>query len=240
VRGYIGPMGLGGEGVAVLADASLRARPGPWITGANKADHHVSGATLGRDFEVDGFGSYATVEAGDPCPRCGAPLQLVRSVEAAHTFQLGLTYSTKLAGATFLDVEGAEQPFWMGCYGMGMSRLLAVLAEEHHDGQGLSWPAAVAPYDLHLVTVGAGRSPEVLEAGERLYRELRERGAAVLYDDRDLSPGVKFADADLLGMPVRLVLGGKGVARGVVERRRRKGGEEDEVELAGAAAVLAP
>jgi prolyl-tRNA synthetase len=223
-KGYIGPMGLQSLGVRVLADKTVKA-PRTWVTGANKHDHHVTGATLGRDFEVDAFANLATVTAGDPCPRCGQPLELVRSVEAGHTFQLGLTYSLKIPGATFLDEHGKEQPFWMGCYGIGISRLPAVVAEEHHDDAGLVWPEEIAPYQVHLLSLGANRNPDVVAAADKLYEELRAQGVDVLYDDRpDVSPGVKFADADLLGMPTQIVVGAKGLAKGVVERKDRRTG----------------
>lgn len=237
VKGYIGPMGMRGRGVRVLADHAV-AVGGPWVTGANEADHHVTGATLGRDFEVDDWGSFATVAAGDPCPRCGQPLELVRSVEAGHVFQLGLRYSTTMAGATFTDENGEEKPFWMGCYGIGISRLMAVIAEANHDDSGLIWPAQVAPFDVHLLSLGGDRSPEVAEAAESLYGELEAAGVQVLYDDRDASAGVKFADADLIGLPTQLVVGKKGLERGVVERKDRASGERDEVPLDKAAAML--
>ena len=237
VKGYIGPMGLQQQGVRVVADHGVKAG-GPWVTGANRADHHVSGATLGRDFTVDEWASIASLAEGDPCPRCYGSIELVRAVEAGHTFQLGLTYSTKIAGATFLDEDGKEQPYWMGCYGIGISRAPAVVAEEHHDDAGLMWPEEVAPYRVHLLALGANRSPEVGEAADRLYAELQAAGVSVLYDDRDLSPGVKFADADLLGMPTQLVVGAKGLARGVVERKHRRTGERDELPLDGAVAAL--
>jgi prolyl-tRNA synthetase len=169
------------------------------------------------------------VAEGDPCPRCGSALELVQSVEAGHTFQLGLTYSTKIPGATFTDEEGREHPYWMGCYGIGVSRAPAVIAEEHHDEAGLVWPAEVAPYQVHLLALGASRLPEVAEAAERIYDELTAAGVEVLYDDRDLAPGVKFVDADLLGLPTQLIVGGKGLARGVVERKDRRSGERDEI-----------
>ncbi|HET7489010.1 MAG TPA: proline--tRNA ligase [Acidimicrobiales bacterium] len=237
VKGYIGPMGLADRGVRVLADFGVRAG-GPWVTGANRADHHVSGATLGRDFEVGEWGSYAVVAAGDPCPRCGAPLELVQAVEAGHTFQLGLTYSTKIPGATFTDEEGAEHPYWMGCYGIGITRAPAVIAEEHHDDAGLVWPDEVAPFAVHLLALGAGRNPEAAEAADRLYGELSAAGVEVLYDDRDLSPGVKFADADLLGVPTQLIVGAKGLGRGVVERKRRRTGDRDEIPLGDVVAAM--
>jgi prolyl-tRNA synthetase len=230
VKGYIGPMGLQAVGLRVVADLGVL-RPGAWLTGANRADHHVSGAVVDRDFTVDEWGSFVEVVTGDACPRCGQPVRLVRSVEAAHTFQLGTKYSTVMPGGTFVSEEGDEQPFSMGCYGMGVSRLLAVLAEEYHDDKGLMWPAAVAPYQVHLVALGAGRSPEVADAADRAYQGLLEAGIEVIYDDRDLSPGVKFKDADLLGIPMRLVVGAKGLARGIAELRVRSTGIEREIAL---------
>ena len=242
IKGYIGPMGLRDKGVRVIADNQVRAG-GPWVTGANRADHHVTGASLGRDFEVDEWASIATVAAGDPCPRCDSgTIELVRSVEAGHVFQLGLRYTAgegALPGATFLDEEGNEKPFWMGCYGIGVSRMLAVVAEEHHDEAGLRWPAELAPFAVHLLALGAGRSAEVAQAADALYEQLVAAGVEVLYDDRDLSPGVKFADADLIGIPVQLVVGAKGLAREVVERKDRRTGERDEIGLSGAAAATA-
>jgi prolyl-tRNA synthetase len=230
VKGYIGPMGHRDAGITVVADVGV-ARPGPWITGSNRSDHHVSGVLVGRDFEVDRWGSYAEVVSGDRCPRCGGEVDLVRSVEAAHTFQLGTRYSDVMPGATFVAEDGEESVFSMGCYGMGVSRLLSVVAEEHHDDRGLVWPAALAPFQAHLVSLGAGRAPEVAEAADALHDRLVAAGIDVLYDDRDVSPGVKFADADLIGIPVRLVVGAKGVARGIVEWRSRATGEERDVAL---------
>jgi prolyl-tRNA synthetase len=230
VKGYIGPHGHGeaGDGIRVVADGGVR-RPGSWITGANRRDHHVGGVLLDRDFTVDEWGSYVEVVPGDACPRCGGPVDLVRSVEAAHTFQLGTKYSDVMPGSSFVAEDGNEAVFSMGCYGMGVSRLLAVVAEEHHDELGLAWPPEAAPYRVHLAALGAGRAPEVAEAADRLYRRLTEAGVEVLYDDRDVSPGVKFKDADLLGVPIRLVVGAKGLARGVLEWRSRSTGEEREL-----------
>jgi prolyl-tRNA synthetase len=165
-------------------------------------------------------------------------VDLVRSVEAAHTFQLGTKYSDVMTGGSFVAEDGGEAVFSMGCYGMGVSRLLAVVAEEHHDDRGLVWPSEVAPFQVHLAALGAGRAPEVGEAADALYGRLVAAGVDVLYDDRDVSPGVKFADADLLGIPVRLVVGAKGVARGIVEWRSRATGEEREAELEGPVEAL--
>jgi prolyl-tRNA synthetase len=239
VRGYIGPPGLQAAGVEVLADESIRSRPGPWVTGSNRAGAHVSDVWLDRDFTVDGWGSYVQVQDGDPCPNCDGTVSLVRSVEAAHTFQLGLRYSTVMEGAGYLTEGGTEAPMWMGCYGMGMSRLLAIVAEEHHDDAGLVWPLAVAPYAVQLLALGAGRNPAVAEAADALYGELAGLGVEVLYDDRDVSPGVKFADADLLGMPLRVVIGAKGLERGVAEVRKRSDGTDRQLPLQQVAEILA-
>jgi prolyl-tRNA synthetase len=230
VKGYVGPGGQQEHGVRVVADLAI-AGDRSWVVGANRADHHLSNAVLDRDFTVDEWGSFVEVVEGDCCPKCGHPVELVRSVEAAHTFQLGSKYSALMPGANFVAEDGEDAIFSMGCYGLGVSRLLSVLAEAHHDDAGLSWPSEAAPFQVHLCALGAGRSPEVAEAADRLHQRLQDAGVEVLYDDRDVSPGVKFADADLLGMPVRLLVGAKGLARGVVEWRSRASGEEREMPL---------
>lgn len=231
VKGYIGPMGLTARGVRVVADQSVQ-RPRTWVTGANRADHHVTGCTLGRDFTVDEWGSYVVAVEGDPCPRCGAALGRQRAVEAGHTFQFGPRYAKCVPGATFLDTSGTERPFWMGSYGIGVTRLLAVVAEQHHDDAGLSWPSELAPYDVHLLALGADRNEDVASAAEDLYARLTAAGRSVLYDDRSVSAGVKFADADLIGCPTQLIVGGRGLAGGVVERKERRSGARDQVPLA--------
>ena len=228
VKGYIGPIGQQEHGVRVVADLGV-GRNGRWIVGANRKDHHLTGVVLDRDFTVDHWGSFAQVVAGDGCARCGVAVELVRSVEGAHTFQLGHQYSEVMPGSNFVAEDGGEAIFSMGCYGMGVSRLLAVVAEEHHDDRGLAWPPEAAPFQVHLCALGAGRAPEVAEVADRIYGQLTGAGVEVLYDDRDVSPGVKFADADLMGMPVRLVVGAKGLARGMVEWRSRISGEEREL-----------
>jgi prolyl-tRNA synthetase len=230
-KGYIGAH-FPGATVRVADPAVGIPNPSGWVTGANKVDHHVRHAVLGRDFEVDTFADLVTVVTGDPCPRCGAPLSVDRGIEVGHTFQLGTKYSVAL-GADYTDETGQQHPMVMGCYGIGVSRVVAAAVEEHHDENGLRWPAALAPYQVHLISLpGKGEAaPEVRAAADRLYEALKAAGVEVLYDDRDQSPGVKFADADLLGMPTQLVLGGKGLARGVVERKDRASGERDEVAL---------
>ena len=237
-RGYIGPHFPGVS--IVVADPAVRAGAAHgWVTGANRVDHHVRHAVLGRDFEVSAWADLATVVTGDPCPRCGGPLSVDRGIEVGHTFQLGTKYSTAL-GAVYTDERGGQHPMVMGCYGIGVSRIVAAVAEEHHDEHGLRWPAVLAPYAVHLVSLpGKGEAaPAVVAAADRLYAELRAAGVDVLYDDRDASPGVKFADADLLGMPVQIVLGAKGLAREVAERKIRATGDRDDVPLAGLVGVL--
>jgi prolyl-tRNA synthetase len=230
-KGYIGPH-FPGATVRVADPAVGVAAPGGWVTGANTVDHHVRNARLGRDFEVDTFAGLVTVVTGDACPRCGSELSVDRGIEVGHTFQLGTKYSVAL-GAEYTDETGQQHPMVMGCYGIGVSRVVAAVVEEHHDDHGLMWPAALAPYAVHLVSLpGKGEAaPEVRAAADRLYADLCAAGVEVLYDDRDQSPGVKFADADLLGMPVQLILGAKGLARSVVERKDRRSGERDEVAL---------
>ena len=228
-RGYIGPHHP--DVSIVVADPSVRARAG-WITGANKVDHHVRDASLGRDFEVNEWVELATVVPGDPCPRCGKPLAIDRGIEVGHVFQLGAKYS-KVFDATYTDDEGASHPMQMGCYGIGISRVLAAVVEQYHDDHGIAWPAAIAPYDVHIVVLpGRGDGgAAVVEAADTLVAQLEASGLAVLVDDREVSAGIKFADADLLGMPVQLTVGAKGLGRGVVERKVRSTGDRDEIAI---------
>jgi len=228
-KGYIGPHFSGAS--VVVADPSVKAGPA-WVTGANRTDHHVRNAVLGRDFDVDIWADIVTVEPGDPCPRCSKPLSIDRGIEVGHVFQLGTKYSESL-DARYTDENGEQHPMVMGSYGIGVSRVLAAVAEEYHDEHGLAWPSALAPYSVHLIVVpGRGdQAAGVVAEAERVYEELQAHGLDVLYDDRDLSPGVKFADADLLGVPIQLVVGAKGVGRGVIERKVRATGARDELPL---------
>ncbi|MSO78994.1 MAG: proline--tRNA ligase [Acidimicrobiia bacterium] len=236
VKGYIGP---DATGVALVIADPLVSAPHAWVTGANEKDHHVRNAALGRDFSVAEWADLVAVVPGDPCPSCGSPLSIDRGIEVGQVFQLGTKYAEAM-GALYTDEDSEQHPMVMGCYGIGISRIVTAVVEEHHDELGIAWPSALAPYDVHLVAItGKGKATgEVSEAADKLYDELTAAGVSVLYDDRDASPGVKFADADLLGMPTRLTLGAKGVARGVVERRNRKTGADDELPLDGAAEAL--
>ncbi|MCU1464917.1 MAG: prolyl-tRNA synthetase [Actinomycetia bacterium] len=229
-KGYIGPNYEGAS--VVVADPGVRAGSA-WVIGANRTDHHARNAVVGRDFDVDVWADIVTVAPGDPCPRCGNPLAVDRGIEVGHVFQLGTKYSEAL-DAHYTDERGEQHPMVMGCYGIGVSRVVAAVAEEYHDEHGLSWPAALAPYDVHLIAVpGRGeQAANVVAEADRVYASLRAQGNDVLYDDRDVSPGVKFADADLVGVPIQLVVGAKGVGRGVIERKVRSTGERDELPLA--------
>jgi prolyl-tRNA synthetase len=228
-KGYIGP---DFEGAALVVADALVGEERPWVTGANEQDFHVEYAVLGRDFRVDLWADLVSVVSGDPCPRCGSDLSVDRGIEVGQVFQLGTKYAEAL-GAHYTDEDGVQHPMVMRCYGIGISRIITAVVEEHHDDGGIAWPAALAPYDVHLVVLpgrGAGAA-DVIGAADDLYGTLTDAGISVLYDDRDASAGVKFADADLLGMPVRLTLGAKGLARGVVERKVRATGGQTELAL---------
>ncbi len=228
-RGYLGPHHPALH--VLVADPSVAADHA-WVTGANEGDTHVRDAVVGRDFTVDVWADLATVVPDDACPRCGSALAVDRGIEVGHVFQLGTKYAERL-DVRYQDDAGEQHPMVMGCYGIGVSRIVAAVAEEHHDDAGLAWPAALAPYAVHLVALpGRGDAAEAVSAAaERIFDGLTAAGVDVLYDDRDASAGVKFADADLLGLPVRLTVGAKGVGRGVAERRIRATGAEDELPL---------
>jgi prolyl-tRNA synthetase len=230
-KGYIGPDFEGAK--HVVADSSIRA-PHPWITGANEVDHHVRGSVLGRDFTPTLWAEIAVVEPGDACPECGQPLRIDRGIEVGHVFQLGTKY-TEALGANYTDEDGEQHPMVMGCYGIGISRIVAAIVEEHHDDNGIAWPAHLAPFDVHVIAMPGDESAS---EAEKLSGELCAAGLDVLYDDRDGRPGVKFADADLVGVPVQIIVGSKGLARGIVERKVRATGERDEIPRDQAVATL--
>jgi prolyl-tRNA synthetase len=233
VRGYVGPQGMAGRTFRYLADP--RVAPGTaWVTGANEVDRHARNVVCGRDFTVDRYVDVATVVAGDPCPRCGGPLAVDRGVEVGHIFQLGRVYADTFG----LDVpgpDGAPVRVTMGCYGLGLTRAVAVIAEQHHDERGLAWPAEVAPYDVHVVPVGRGDQPGLaLDLAGRL----EAAGLRVLVDDRaDASAGVKLTDAELLGMPWIVVVGRR-AAEGVAEVRERRTGAAREVAFGAVAGAV--
>ena len=217
VAGSASPIGI--EGLRIVADESIT-NGANFVTGANKPDLHYRNANYPRDFKVDVLAEIVTAEAGHGCPNCGSDLKASRGIEVGHVFKLGTVFSTTL-GADFLDAEGERQPVIMGCYGIGVGRLLAAALEQNHDEKGIVWPTPIAPYHVSLVVLGADRSPEIAEEADRLYEELGAAGVEVLYDDRDESPGVKFNDADLLGMPVRLTVSPRNLKQGAVEMKGR-------------------
>ncbi|GAA2007795.1 proline--tRNA ligase [Catenulispora subtropica] len=229
VRGYIGPVGLKEAGYEYVVDPRVAVGTA-WVTGANEAGKHVAYAVAGRDFDIEGTVEAAEVRAGDLCPRCGHELSIDRGIEIGHIFQLGRKY----ADAAKLDVlgkDGKPVRVTMGSYGIGVSRAVAVLAEQLHDELGLVWPREVAPADVHIVA--AGKDEAIYETADRYAEELGARGVRVLYDDRmgSVSPGVKFKDAELIGIPTIVVVG-RNLAEGKVEVRDRRSGEKTEVATA--------
>ena len=233
-KGFIGPVGLP-QGVRLVCDESLRESVS-WACGANEVDYHYTGARPGRDFEVDEWADLVSVKAGDPCPHCGAALKSARGIEISQVFQLGTKYSESM-GATFADEDGVERPFLMGCYGIGVSRTLAAVVEQHNDEHGICWPVCVAPYEVEVVPL-AVNDDVVTPVAERLVGELCAADLEVLLDDRKERPGVKFADADLIGIPYQVILGKRGVANGMAEVKVRETGERFDVPLDEVAAWL--
>ena len=233
-KGFIGPVGLP-EGVRLVCDESLRESVS-WTCGANEVDYHFTGAKPGRDFEVDEWADLVSVKEGDPCPHCGAPLKSARGIEISQVFQLGTKYSESM-GATFADEDGVERPFLMGCYGIGVSRTLAAVVEQHNDEHGICWPVCVAPYEVEVVPL-AVNDDVVTPVAEKLVDELSVADLEVLLDDRKERPGVKFADADLIGIPYQVILGKRGVANGMAEVKVRETGERFDVPLDEVAAWL--
>jgi len=221
--GFAGPVGFGGK---IYIDP-FAAAVADGVCGANEAGAHLLHVQLGRDFQANVV-ELRNVKASDPCPECGKPLSLYRGIEAGHIFLLGTHYSAKM-GATFLDDKGESRALVMGCYGIGVSRLVATAVEQHHDENGICWPMSIAPYQVHIVQLGA--EPEVEAAVLQLERELQERGIEVLIDDREERPGVKFKDADLIGIPLRITVGKKSLAQGAVELKPRLTKDPKQVEL---------
>jgi len=230
-KGYVGPQGFG-EDVEILADHAVRGGR-DWITGANEPDRHVRGANTPRDFRVDRYEDLVEIREGDRCPLDGGELRVGRSIVVGHIYQLGTRYSEPLE-ATYTDEDGTVRPYLMGSYGIGISRVLAAAAEQHHDDDGLRWPRALAPFEIVVILANHDHAGAAA-AAERLHGELERRGARVLLDDRAERAGVKFADADLVGYPVQVVVGTRGLEAGTVDLKLRATGERRAVPGAEAA-----
>lgn len=241
VQGYIGPMAFGpqnggDDALRYLIDAHV-ARGSAWFTGADEVDVDYYDLVYGRDFEADGVVEAVEVRDGDMSPDGSGPLSFERGVEIGQVFQLGLKYSEAL-GLKVLDQNGKTVPVWMGCYGIGVSRVLACIAETHHDDRGLAWPANIAPAQVHIVATG--KDAQAFEAAETLVAELEGRGIEVIFDDRKkVSPGVKFKDAELIGVPIIAVAGRDTVNNGTIEVRDRNGENSQAVPAESAAQVIA-
>ena len=212
--GYVGPHKLPGDSVRIVADESIRDAVNA-VTGAGRRDWHVAGFVQRRDANVAEWGLFAQARAGDPCPRCGKPLTIARGIEVGHIFQLGTKYSAALK-CEFTDEKGENRPVVMGTYGIGVGRTMASAVEQHHDAEGIVWPLALAPFEIVLVSLNPSDEATRREA-DALYEALASEGMDVFYDDRDERPGVKFKDADLIGFPIRVNVGGRALKDGNVE-----------------------
>lgn len=231
VPGSAGAVGL--DGVRIIAD-DLLPRESNLVAGANKPDAHLLNVNYGRDWKADTLEDIALASESSLCSQCGTAMDARRGIEMGQVFKLGTFYAEKM-GATFLDAEGNQRPAVMGSYGIGVERLLAAVVEANHDERGIVWPPQLAPYGTHLVALKATEGP-AREAAETLYGQLQSEGVSVLYDDRDESPGVKFNDADLLGMPLRLTVSPRNLEKGELEVKRRAKEDSESIPLEGAAA----
>ncbi|MBN2073151.1 MAG: proline--tRNA ligase [Actinobacteria bacterium] len=215
--GFLGPVGLEKD-IEIYADHSVSDMKN-FVTGANREDMHLINVNTGRDFKVRQWGNFSYACDGDNCIECGAKLKFEKGIEIGHIFKLGTKYSEKF-GARFLDKDGKLRPFVMGCYGIGVTRMLSAIVEQNHDDKGIAWPVSVAPYHINIITTTA-KDPNLSEAAEDIYSKLLKMGVEVLYDDRDLSAGIKFKDSDLIGIPVRFIIGKKYIDKKVIDVETR-------------------
>lgn len=230
--GFAGPVGLK---VKIVADYAIREMKG-FVTGGNRKDLHLKNVNPDRDFKVDGFGDLRTVTPMDPCPRCGSDILFHRGIEVGHIFKLGTKYSQALK-AVFLNEQGKEKPIIMGCYGIGVGRCVAASIEQNHDEDGIIFPIPVSPFEVTILPLQM-HEPDVFETAQRIYKELVDRNIDVLFDDRHERPGVKFKDADLIGVPIRVNVGSRGVKKGQVEMKLRTESKSSEIPVSNAAAVI--
>ncbi len=227
VPGYASPMAV--KNAIVVADKAI-AKGTNFVSGANEEGYHCLNVNVGRDFKPDIVTDLIAVEKGMPCPECETPLDSTRGIEVGNIFKLGTKYSDSM-GAKVLDENGKMQPLVMGCYGIGVGRLLACIIEAHHDDHGIIWPISVAPFEVQIVVLTGRKPAGELEAAEKLYEQLKAAGLDVLLDDRDERAGVKFNDADLIGIPIRLTVGSRGLANGQVEMKLRHEDDRSDVPL---------
>ena len=221
--GFLGPVGLKEE-LLVVADYTVAAMS-DLVIGANETDQHFSGANADRDFSISQIADIRLIGVGDPCPRCtDGVLEVWRGIEVGHVFKLGTKYSSAM-NALYLDKDGKEQTIFMGCYGIGIGRTVAASIEQNHDGNGVIWPLPLAPFHCSVVAINAQKDEAVMAVAKDIHDRLESAGIEVLLDDRDERPGVKFKDHDLIGIPLRIVVGGKNLADGKVEYKLRAGGE---------------
>lgn len=226
--GFVGPVGLDIEKVEIIADNYVQdVHDG--IVGANEADYHLAHVVIGRDFKVQRFADLRNITEGDECPRTGGAIKFARGVEVGHVFKLGTKYSQAI-GATFLDENGRSQPMIMGCYGIGVSRTIAAAIEQNNDENGIIWPVAIAPFHVHVIPVNVKVDEQRLTS-EHITEQLERAGVEVLFDDRPERAGVKFKDADLIGLPLRITVSDKAAQEGTVEVRVRKTGETHHVKV---------
>jgi prolyl-tRNA synthetase len=234
--GYLGPVGIPPD-MPLIVDRQVGAM-GDFVCGANEADFHLTGVNFGRDCrEPDVVADIRSVVAGDPSPDGNGTLAIVRGIEVGHVFALGDVYSTAM-GATYLDTAGQSHVIQMGCYGIGVTRIVAAAIEQNHDKDGIVWPVPIAPYEVELVALQTDDA-KLVEACDRIYEQLTQAGIEVLYDDRDERPGVKFKDADLVGIPYRIAVGKKGLVEGIAEVKLRRGPEVRKIKIDEVAALVA-
>jgi prolyl-tRNA synthetase len=225
--GFAGPAGLAAD-TPLVADHAV-ADVVNAVSGANKTDKHVMNLNVDRDWKPSRYADIRVIRAGDNCPRCGKAVSFHKGIEVGHVFKLGTKYSAAM-DAGYLSEKGAKAPFIMGCYGIGVSRVVAAAIEQCHDDNGIIWPAALAPFQVAVLALNASE-PKLMEAAEKIYKDLTAKGVDVLFDDRDQRAGVKFKDADLLGLPWRVTVGEKKLAEGKVELKARTGAAAEDVPL---------
>jgi prolyl-tRNA synthetase len=221
--GFLGPLGVKEE-LQIVADYTVETMA-DFVIGANETDQHYTGANVDRDFKICQLADIRLIGAGDPCPRCSdGVLEVWRGIEVGHVFKLGTKYSSAM-NANYLDKDGKEQTIFMGCYGIGIGRTVAASIEQNHDENGVIWPLPLAPFHCSVVAINAQKDASVMMAAQDIHDRLEAAGVEVLLDDRDERPGVKFKDHDLIGIPLRIIVGGKNLADGKVEFKQRTGGE---------------